>query len=64
MEQEIIKPLFNIGPDTVYGALVALLLIFNVMQWRRYVAMSNAIIKQNEDHLKNIQELFMKLLEK
>ena len=64
MEQELIEPLFNIGPDTVYGALVTLLLIFNVMQWRSNTAMSKTIIKQNEEHLKDIQEFLMKLLQK
>ena len=49
METQALERLWHIGPDTVYGALVAVLLLFNVIQYRRNRKLEDNLIALNRD---------------
>lgn len=49
MEAQALEKLWNISPDAVYGALVAVLLLFNIIQYRRNRKLEDNLITLNRD---------------
>lgn len=49
METQALEHLWAISPDTVFGALVAVLLLFNIIQYRRNRKLEDNLIALNRD---------------